>query len=257
MFQPSFSKKGEPMNETNAVVETTLRIPGTWRHPKELIARMPAGFRLTSRAVILPDGTEMEFTPLPPDDQFAKIFQSVCRVPATVEEMRRVNSYTVNIGLNGPGGSMAAALTAMQAGAAIVRAGGAGVFIDNSALAHGGRDWIKMTEDGGCDAVSFAFVNVIRGKHEIRTMGMHIMGLPDVVMRDSDVDEDGQNLIAIIRYLCRGEKPIGHGHVLAGTAGPCFRVLATDCDQSDVAIPMRNPFGRWQLVSFQDVAERN
>ncbi len=114
--------------------------------------------------MVLPDGTEIEFTPLPPDDQFAKIFQSACRQPPTAEEMRRVNGYTVNIGLIGPGGSMAAALTTMQAGAAIVRAGGAGVFIDNSALAHGGEDWIKMAEDGSSDAVSFAFVNIVQGK---------------------------------------------------------------------------------------------
>ena len=75
---------------------------------------------MTSHAVILPDGTEIEFTPLPPDDQSAKIFQSVCRHPARVDEMRRVNRYTVSIGLIGPGGSMAAALTMMQAVAAIV-----------------------------------------------------------------------------------------------------------------------------------------
>jgi len=44
----------------------------------------------------------------------------------------------VNIGLTGPGGSMAAALAMMQAGAAIVHAGGAGVFIDNSGVAQPG-----------------------------------------------------------------------------------------------------------------------
>ncbi len=245
------------MNETDAAVTTTVRIPGTWRHPRELIARMPAGFRMTSHAVILPDGTEIEFTPLPPDDQFAKIFQSVCRHPARVDEMRRVNRYTVSIGLIGPGGSMAAALTMMQAVAAIVRAGGAGVFIDNSALAHGGGDWIKMTEDGGCDAVSFAFVNVVRGRREVRTMGMRVIGLPDIVMQLSDVGDDGEVIIEAIRCLCRGEKPVGPGHVLAGEAGPWLRVLATDSDQLDVASPMRNPFGRLKLVSFKDAAESN
>ena len=245
------------MNETDAMVQTTLRIPGTWRHPRELTERMPAGFRLSSQAAILPDGTEIEFTPLPPDDQFAKIFQSVCRHPAREDEMRRVNRYTVGIGLIGPGGSMAAALTMMQAGAAIVRAGGAGVFIDNSALAHGGGDWIKMTEDGSCDAVSFAFVNVVRGKREVGTMGMHVMGLPDIVMQPSDIGDDGEVVIEVIRCLCRGEKPVGPGHVLVGEAGPWLRVLATESDQLDVASPMRNPFGRLKLVSFNDAAESN
>ena len=122
------------MNETDAVVNTTLRIPEPGVTRANCSARMPAGFRLTSQAVVLPDGIEVEYALLPPDDQFAKVFQSACRHPATEEEMRRVNRYTVSIGLIGPGGSMAAALTTMQAGAAIVRAGGAGVFIDNSAL---------------------------------------------------------------------------------------------------------------------------
>ena len=245
------------MNETDADVKTTLRIPGTWRHPKELMSRMPAGFRLTSQAVILPDGIELEYTPLPPDDQFAKIFQSACRHPATVAEMRRVNRYTVSIGLIGPGGSMAAALTTMQAGAAIVRAGGAGVFIDNSALAHGGGDWLQMTEDGGCDAVSFVFVNVVRGRREVRTMGMHVMGFPDIVMQLSDIDDDGEVIIEVIRYLCRGEKPVGYGQVLAGESGPRFRVLATESDQLGIARPMCNPFGRLKLVRVKDGAESN
>ena len=90
-----------------------------------------------------------------------------------------VDSYTVNVGLTGPGGSMKAALTMMQAGSAIVRAGGAGVFIDNSAVAHGGSHWIEMTEAGGPDAVSFAYVAIVRGEKEVWTMGMHVMGLPD------------------------------------------------------------------------------
>ena len=62
---------------------------------------------------------------------------------------------------------MEAARTMMQAGAAVVRAGGAGVFIDNSTPAHGGgSDWLDMTEDGGPDALSFAFVAIVRGKRK-------------------------------------------------------------------------------------------
>ncbi len=246
------------MNETGAVVETTLRIPGNWGHLRELIARMPAGFRLTSKAMILPDGSEIEFLPQPPDDQFAQVFQFACRNPASVEEIRSIKSYTVNIGLIGPGGSKAAALTTMQAGAAIVRAGGAGVFIDNSILAHGGGDWLEMTADGGCDAMSFAFVNVVRGRRKVRTMGMHVMGLPDIVMHIADVDDgDGEVIVDAVRYLCRREEPVGHGHVLPGRAGPRFQILAMDGDQSDAESPMHNPFGRLKLVRFQDTVERN
>jgi len=247
--------KSKSMSETAAEVTTILRIPGTWRHPSELKTRMPEGFRLTSQAVILPDGVEIEYSSMPPDDRFAKVFQTACRHPAAAEEMRRVHGYTVNIGLSGPGGSMAAALTMMQAGGAMVRAGGAGVFIDNSALAHGGGDWLQMTEDGSWDAVSFAFVNVVRAKREMRTVGMHVMGLPDIVLQQSDIDDEGQVIMEVIHYLCRGDQPIGTGQVLACESGPRFSVLATESNPWMLARPMCNPFGWLNLVRLKDVAE--
>lgn len=245
------------MNERDTVVQTTLRIPGDWSHPGELIERIPAGFRLTPEALILPDGTAVEFTPMPPDDQFAQIFKSSCRLPATDEELEIVDRYTVNMGLTGPGGSMEAALTMMQAGAALVRAGGAGVFIDNSGVAHGGTKWIELAEDGGPDAVSFAFVGIVRGRQEVWTMGMHVMGMPDVAMKRADLDADGDTIIEVIRYLCSGEKPMGDGHILADEDGPRYQAVATTRDEVPAGHPMNNPFGCLKLVSIRDLAERN
>src|SRR5437879_4669487 len=123
------------MKEPAPPIEIALRIPGKWSHPGELIERLPAGCRLTAEALILPDKTQVDFGALAPDDQFAQIFRSSCRQPATAEELAMVDGYSVNVVLSGPGGSMEAARAMMRAGAAIVRAGGAGVFIDNSALA--------------------------------------------------------------------------------------------------------------------------
>ena len=108
------------------VVETTLRIPGKWSNPGELIERLPDGHKLTHKALIMPDGVEIEFAPLRPDDQFARIFGSACRRPPTMAELSTISEYSLNVGLIGPGGSMESALTTMQAAAAMVRAGGAG-----------------------------------------------------------------------------------------------------------------------------------
>ena len=218
---------------------------------------MPDGYRLTPEALILPNGTEIEFAPMPPDDQFAQIFRSSCRQPPTNEEMEIVNGYTVNVVLTGPGGSMQAALTMMQAGAAIVRAGGAGVFVDNGATAHGGGHWVEMAEDGGPDAISFAFVSIVRGRHEVWTTGMHVLGLPEIVMRPSEIGADGETIIEVIRYVCSSDKPIGDGHLLADLDGPRFRAVATSSDELDDGSPMYNPFGRLKLVSMKDIAENN
>src|SRR5204862_5827913 len=141
------------------------------------------------------------------------------------------------IGLSGPGGSMDEAGAMMQAGAAIVRAGGAGVFIDNSALAHGGQNWLEMTDDGGPDALSFAFVAIVRGRAEVWTMGMHALGLRDVVMKRADAEADGLDIVEVIRYLARGEKPVQDGHVLADLTGPRFHVLPQDSPKELAASP--------------------
>lgn len=245
------------MNEPAAPIEIALRIPGKWSNPSELIQRLPSGCRLTAEGLILPDATHVEFGVLEADDQFEQIFRSSCRQPATEEELATVASYTVNVVLSGPGGSLPAARAMMQAGAAIVRAGGAGVFIDNSTLAHGGRDWLEMTEDGGPDALSFAFVAIIRGRVDAWTMGMHVLGLRDVVMNRADAEQEGFGIVEVIRYLSRGEKPVGDGHVLADLNGPRFQAFAQDADQELMGSPMHNPFGRLKLVSMRDIAESN
>lgn len=245
------------MTATNASVEITLRIPGAWAHPGELVEGLPPGFRLTPDALTLPDGSQLEFIPLSPDDQFAGIFQSSCRRPASPDELATVRRYTVNVCLSGPGGSLDAARRMLAAGAAIVRAGGAGVFLDNSGLAHGGRLWLEMADDAGPDALSFAFVSIVRGAVDVWTMGMHVLGFPEIVMRRADADANERAIIEMLRYVCSSTKPIGDGHILADEHGPRFHVTAQPSDDDDPSSPMHNPFGRWRLTSMKDIAEGN
>jgi hypothetical protein len=127
------------MSLQTTAVTIALRIPGQWSHPKELIERLPDGCRLTPESLFLPDQTEIGFGARAADGEFAEIFRASCREPAAEEELAVVDDYTVNVFLMGPGGSLPVAHTMMQAAAAIIKAGGAGVFIDNSGLAHGGQ----------------------------------------------------------------------------------------------------------------------
>jgi hypothetical protein len=245
------------MNESAVSITIALRIPGKWSHPRELLERLPVDCRLTPETLTLPCGTQVDFGAVAADNQFAQIFRSSCRQPATAEELATVDHYTVNVFLSGPGGSLEAAHKMMQAGAAMVRAGGAGVFIDNSTLAHGGSQWLAMTEDGSPDALSFAFVAIIRGQADMYTMGMHVLGLRDVVMKRTDVEEGGFDIVEVIRYLSRGDKPIADGHIIADLDGPRFQVFTQDDAPGPAGSPMHNPFGRFKLVSMRDIAESN
>jgi hypothetical protein len=236
------------MNKTSPSIIVDLRIPGRWSHPRDLIERLPNGCRVTPQVLILPAG--------PPDDQFPGIFRSSCRRPPTEKELATADSYTVNVTLSGSGGSIEDARTIMKAPATMVRAGGAGVFIDNSALAHGGELWLEMTEDSGIDALSFAFVGIVQGNTDIWTVGMHVLGLRDIVLKRADV-ENGFDIVELIRYLVRGDKPVANGHILADVNGPWFSCRAEDGDRRMVDTPMHNPFGRLRMVKLRHIASKN
>lgn len=238
-------------------ITIALRIPGQWAHPKELIQRLPAGCRLTGESLILPDATQVAFGAVRADDQFAQIFHSSCRQPLTEAERAAVDGYSVNVLLSGPGGSMAAARTMMQAAAAVVRAGGLGVFIDNSTLAHGAQQWLDLTEDGSAEALSFAFVTLVGNREDVWTMGMHVLGLRDVVMKRADLETDGFDIIDVIRYLCEADKPVEDGHLLADLGGLRFRASTEPAPEGLAGSPLHNPFGRLRLVSMRDIAETN
>ena len=222
-----------------------------------MVERLPAGFRLTPEALFLPDQMEIGFGGQRTDNQFAKIFRTSCRQSPTDDELTAVNNYKVNAFLSGSGGSLQAARTMMQAASAIVWAGGEGGVIDNCGLAHGGQNWLEMTDDGSSDALSFAFVAIIRGKADVWTMGMHVLGLRDIVMKRADVEEGGLDIIEVIRYLARGEKPADDGHVLTDLNGPPFRVFQQDSPADFAGSPMHNPYRRLKLASTRDIAETN
>src|SRR5262245_49801866 len=92
-------------DEQTPSVRLALRIPGKWSEPKELVQRLPAGFRLTGEELVMPDGARIDFGALPPDDQFAAIFRSSCRNTPTNDELATVDGYQVNLTLSGPVGT--------------------------------------------------------------------------------------------------------------------------------------------------------
>lgn len=245
------------MNRIETTPEITLRIPGDWSGFKELEDRLPQGYQLGPEGLVLPDGSQVELSVQKPDQQFASIFQSACRKPPQESELEVLRNYRVKIGLMAPGGSLEAALRAMQAAGAFVRAGAAGVFIDNSALAHGGSDWLAMTDDGGPDAISFAFVSIVHDPREFWTMGMHVMGYPDLRMNAADISDRGEAVVETIRYICGSGRTVDVGHILADEYGPQFQVVAKLKGEFEPSSPMHNPYGQLRIISAKDIASGN
>lgn len=239
-------------------VEICLRIPGPWKNPRSLRTRLPPGFEFRSKRLCLPDGSSVELYPRRPDEKFPGVFRSTCRQPPSRKERHGVLKARIILALVGEGGSRESAFRMMVAGAGLILAGGAGVFIDNSGLSHGGQLWLDLSEDGGPDALSFGYVSVVAGRQSARTVGMHTLGLPDITMPlSSQYSEDGENLVQVLRYMCASETPVAEGHLLADEEGLSWRLEHADKDLVPANHPMFNPFGTLTMVSLRGRPEDN
>ena len=131
------------MMEPAPPITVDLRIPGTWSHPRELLERLPAGYQLTPEALSLPSGTIVEFGAVPAESQFPGIFRTSLRRPATAEELATADNYTVNVLLSGPGGSVEAAKTMLEAGRRF-RTEGRECSTTTAGWPFGGEMWLQL-----------------------------------------------------------------------------------------------------------------
>ena len=232
-------------------IEVTLRIPGTWEHPRELVERLPAGCRLEPEELILPNGARFEFRPLPADEQFPGIFASSCPKLPTETEREQIDSYTVNVCLTGPGGSLDAARELMVAAAALIEAGAAGVFVDNSGIAHGATDWLTLTDDRDGSGVYWAFVTTCRSEDKLYSIGMQILGFRDaIIARTGNEEFDFRTLHSFLGFYYRSGATIHDGDVVGDPVLPTVRAYREPYDRMPADAPMFNPFGQWRLESL-------
>ncbi len=237
---------GEP---DPVVPEVTLRVPGTWSRPEEFYERLPPGCSATETGLVLADGSEFELHVLPADEEFPGIFAGSCPKLSTESECERIENYTVNICILGSGGSLAAARQMMSAAAAVLATGGAGVFVDNSGIAHGATDWLKLcdsAEDGG---VYWAYISTVRSDQELYSIGMHVLGFRDASVPSTGNDEyDSRTLHSFLGYTAFSGAKINDGDVVGDAVLPTFHAHMLPDEHVPAGTAMFNPYGRWRLV---------
>jgi hypothetical protein len=240
-----------PRESLNFRNQVTLRIPGVWTGPKELVERLPEGVRCTGEELVLADGERFEFNPLPADQEFPAIFAQSCPKLPTAQERADIEDFTVNICLTGPGGSLTAAKQIMAAGAAVLQAGGAGVFIDNCGLAHGASDWLTLFDSADDGGAYWAFVATVRGETELYSMGMHVLGCRDAIIPSTgDEEYDRRTLHSFLGYTAFSGALLHDGDIVNDPTLPTFRVATQADDRAPRDAPMFNPYGRWKLATI-------
>ena len=237
----------ESKHETTPL-RVTMRIPGGWTGPKDFLERLPEGCRCNGEVLKLADGTQFEFNALPADAEFPRIFSDSCPKVPTDDECQRIENYTINICLTGPAGSIAAAKQLMAGAAAVLAAGGAGVFIDNSGLAHGATDWQTLLASADNGGVYWAFVTAVRSDTELYSVGMQILGFRDAVIpRLASEQHTYQALHSFLGYTAFSGAAVQDGEIITDPVLPTFRVHQEPHDRDTAGTPMNNPFGQWRL----------
>ncbi len=232
-------------------VELNMRVPGCWVPNSALSKKLPKGYRMGEGTLELPNGESIMLRFLPRDDQFVTIFRRACHGGLSASALEKLEGYTCIAGIVGPGGSMESARTMVQAAAALLQAGGLGVFIDNSAVSHGRKDWLEIAKDGCADALCFGFLGVVGGQKEIWSTGLHAFGFPDIVLHRTNPFEGSATLIEFARFVSARGQAVDEGFIYQPESGPKYKVERYTPDDFKPTSPIHNPFGRIRLVPLK------
>lgn len=162
--------------------------------------------------------------------------------PAAIAAHRSV-AYLVD-----PGGSRAQAAAVMAAGKALLGAGGLGLKVETTGVAHSAQQWDDLADDGGALALLRAYVVVVRSPDEVYTCGMRSLGFPDVRVA-ADVPDAGRLADALARYLVLEEPSLREGETFGLTPDePGFRLERAGSVDVGGDELLTNPLGSWRLV---------
>ena len=257
------------MNDDDApsdvpAVEIFLRVPGPWASPEAFDAALPDGYRLggdgDQKWLYTPayDGGDACRTPLyvhPFDAEFVDVFAGGTGRELSVTDREGIATHAALVCPVFPGGSERLAIAALRHTAALIRAGGFGVFVDNNGLAHGSDDWLALVDDAD-DGAFFGLVNVYGNADRLWSIGMHLFGHRDATLLDRSGDDhaDDFTLRNFLRDVSRSGEAVHDGDWLDDVvAGETMLAKLIDDDEVAPDHPMHNPFGRYVLERRPDI----
>jgi hypothetical protein len=245
----------------NDTTELVLCIPGPWRSRSELgqaLADSETGYLLTEGVLHDTDsGFACDLVYEDADPALPAAFVKAGPHWAASEAMAAVAGHACVAYLIGQGGSRAAAESMMRAGAALIDAGGLGVNVDSTGIAHGPAYWSAM-----CDALPElsahrALVVYVTGA-DVYSCGMHNFGLPDAITTATDKAAAADMLRTFTRYLLERAPQMEDGHTFSISEGaPVYRVLKVPAIDYGADSLFNNPYGAWCLepVKVESVPE--
>jgi len=152
--------------------------------------------------------------------------------------------------VSGEGGSPEAAKQIMDAGAGLLHAGGAAIYVESSGKSHSSVDWLRLSESNNPVALYEAFVALINGDKGLYTCGMHALGLPDASVESRfAIEEEARLLRAFNLYRLLENPDLETGHTFSLSPESTFyRLALLPCDTYEPDDLFYNPYGVWRLI---------
>jgi hypothetical protein len=241
------------MPENPSAPLIVLCIPGPWQSQADLvqaIARGGSGYLFAGQVLMNMETRqtcEPEFQAQ--DDRMQAAFRAAGPHWVGTPEMQRIADHSAVVYLVADGGVAMTAEALMQAAAAVLEAGGLGVKVESSGVAHAPADWLELCAALHLFSAHRAYVLYVTGP-QVYSCGMHNLGLRDAIV-DNDGDTAGavELLRAFTRYLFTASPTIRAGQTF-GVAqdAPVYRMLDDPGPGYEDGSLYANPFGFWRLV---------
>lgn len=239
------------MKDGVAIPEAVLCIPGPWIERADLtrqLVQSNTGYIFAGKLLMdMKTSTSCELQMEARDERMLSAFKASGPHWSQTDEMTRIKDHESVIYLIGHGGSETNFAPLMHAARALLDAGGFGVKVESTGLAHSPETWRRLCDDLHLFSVHEACVVYITGT-DVYSCGMHNLGLKDVVVAADRTEDPVELLRTFTRYAFVGRADIRAGQTFSvASDAPVYRIVEDEGVLYDASSLFKNPYGFWRL----------
>lgn len=242
--------------------ELIIGVPGPWRERKELMEAMvrQKADCLFAGLIFMEQSTKeaCTFDFSDHDENLAQAVETAGQGAFSDEQLDAVRGHNGIAWLIFDEPDLQKARTAARFAKVLLDAGGVGVKIDSSGLAHTPERWLSDWDSDDPWAVYGLFVVLVGDDDRFYSCGMHTFGLPDAAVPSSLGAEEGARLLNLFNAYRMVESPtLNSGETFSVEAdSPRYRLSLGPYVDGYEDTAMLNPHGLWTLTSLAAPAPR-
>lgn len=241
------------MNKDNNII---LCIPGQWQDRSAIvtaIAEANAGEYIFAGQSLMHESTKDFFTmDIHEHDADLKAAFSIAGMDRfTPEELTAIDKHTFVLFLVGKAGDIERAEKMLNAGAALLKAGGLGVKVETTGKALTQDHWMELAELDQPHKYYEAFVLLLKDKdNSIYSCGMHNLGMRDTIVSAGEPLQQTAELAELFCAYQVIEQPEIENEQTFRTMpeSPIYRIYEEECNYYEQDNLFYNPYGMFRLV---------